>query len=605
MNTKWFHSTFTKMTAFFICFGMIPLVLISMTFFYWYRSDVMQSAQNNYSEIADYAQRNISALIEKADGVAGYLYNYSTEEYEYLYEILEDDSITEVERQIYINRMLQDMLLTDPDISSIRFYREDGTCYMSFRVQGKNSREDDQVLNRVEMTQDNYHKMILMPAQEESLFYTNTEDSVFTVVRSYMKTETVASSKEECLGALYIDINVSAIEKLVDNIDVGNGGKVGVCNPSANQWIYTDDKNWDSESFLTQELADSPESRIISHGQSMYFCRQISDTGYYVIIRVMSESVMDTYIKNRTYIMAILIFVILLLALANTVFSGKMNGPVKKLTLGMQQVQKGNLQTRVDIHTNDEMEYLGEGFNKMVDDLTHYIEEVYVANVCQKEAELNALKMQIQPHYLYNTLDVIRMTALENNDRKTARLLEGLGKQLRYVIGKQQERVPLYMEVDSIREYVVLMNARYQDKFQLNVNVSDADRNLYILKLVFQPVIENSIKHGLRDKEGMGTIDISVKRCQDYLEIIIMDDGNGMTEEEVKALTDGLKSKEAVKSKEDGHVSLGLKNVYDRIKFTCGEDYGFTVTSMPGMGTMVKYRLPIWEEDTYVEADHS
>ena len=161
------------------------------------------------------------------------------------------------------------------------------------------------------------------------------------------------------------------------------------------------------------------------------------------------------------------------------------------------------------------------------------------------------------------------------------------------------------MEVDSIREYVVLMNARYQDKFQLNVNVSDADRNLYILKLVFQPVIENSIKHGLRDKEGMGTIDISVKRCQDYLEIIIMDDGNGMTEEEVKILTEELKSKGPVKSKEDGHISLGLKNVYDRIKFTCGEDYGFTITSMPGMGTMVKYRLPIWEEDTYVEADHS
>ena len=109
------------------------------------------------------------------------------------------------------------------------------------------------------------------------------------------------------------------------------------------------------------------------------------------------------------------------------------------------------------------------------------------------------------------------------------------------------------------------------------------------MKLVFQPVIENSIKHGLRDKEGMGTIDISVKRCQDYLEIIIMDDGNGMTEEEVRILTEELKSKESVKSKEDGHISLGLK----------------TINSMPGMGTMVKYRLPIWEEDTYVEADHS
>ena len=147
------------------------------------------------------------------------------------------------------------------------------------------------------------------------------------------------------------------------------------------------------------------------------------------------------------------------------------------------------------------------------------------------------------------------------------------------------------------------MNARYQDKFQINVNVADPDRKLLVLKLLLQPVIENSIKHGLREKEGTGTIEISAKRQENCLEIIVMDDGLGMTPEEVSALQESLLKKGPADPKEDGHISVGLKNVYDRIKFTCGESYGFSVTSVYGMGTMVKYRLPVWEEEAYVEND--
>lgn len=601
---KRFHSFFAKMTAFYICFGMIPLVLISLMFFFWYYSDVMHSAESNYSQIADYVERNVSGLVRDADEVAGYLYDYAAEEYDYLYEILEDDTITETQRRVYMNRMLQDMLIADADISSVRFYCEDGTCYVAFRVQGRSARDETRILNAVRMTPENYHRMILMPAASEEEYYTNASEKVFSVVRSYMKTASVKAAREQCLGCLYIDINVNEIERLVGNVEVGALGSIAVVNPATGQWIYAADESAVNQKLLSDELSQKPESSIVRDGKRWYFCRMVSGTGYYVVVQIYSENVMDTYIKNRTYIVVVLLFTMLLLSLAYVAFSGKMNNPVRALKSAMQRVQTGDLSARVDIHSNDEMEYLGEGFNRMAGDLTHYIEEVFVANVCQKEAELNALKMQIQPHYLYNTLDVIRMTALEHDDTKTARLLECLGRQLRYVIGQQRERVPLYMELDSIKGYIVLLNARDRDRFVVNINVSDRDRNLYVLKLLLQPVVENSIKHGLKQKEGIGTVEINVRRCPDYLEIIVMDDGVGMTAEETEALTMALERKKAAEPNADGHISIGLKNVYDRIKFVCGEAFGFTVTSVEKMGTMVKFRLPVWEEDSYVEGDH-
>lgn len=604
MKIKRFQSTFTKMTVFYMVFGVIPLVIISFVFFSWYYKDVEESTINNYSQITEYVERNMSSVILKADDTTGYMYDFTIEKYEHLYEIIKDTSLESTQKRIFMNKMLQDMMIGNESISSLRFYTVDGEVYTLFRGQGKSQQDERHILNEIEMTEENMHSMFLMPAVSEQGYYTNTEDIVFSVARNYRNTTNVKSIQEEQLGTLYVDINVEALGRLVETVEVGELGNIHVVNPFTNQWLYSTDDNAYGNQQLSERMQEVETQQIFREGKYWYFSRPIEDTGYYVVIQVYSEDVLNTYMKNRTFILAILFAVVLIMSLAYVGFSGKMSDPVRKLQKAMQQVQTGNMDVRVDIHTNDELEYLSDGFNKMVKDLSYYIEEMYVAQICQKEAELNALKMQIQPHYLYNTLDVIRMTAVENKDEKTARLLESLARNLRYVIGQQRERVPIYMELDSIREYFVLMNARYQDKFQLNVNVSDKDRNLYVLKLLLQPAVENCIKHGLKDKEGIGTIEVNVKRLEDCLEIVVMDDGVGMSGEEVAYIREELETKEEVEKKGEGRVSIGFKNVYDRIKLSCGEAYGFTLDSYENVGTMVKFRLPLWEEENDVEDDN-
>lgn len=599
MKIRRLQSIFTKMTMFFITFGMVPIVIISMIFFHWYYSDVEEATISNYTQITEYLERNLSSVISQVDDTSGYMYDFYTAQYEHLYELLLDEESDKTENKIYINSMMQDMLMSSEYISGIRFYTAAGDVYALFRKQGKSLKNEGKILNEVNFSSADLQKMVLMPAILEADYCTNSEECVFSVVRNYMNPSSVKSIEENCLGTLYIDINVKDIQTLVETVNVGELGNIYIVNLDTNQWIFG------GENSIANELKAEKANTVVSGEDYWYFCQPLSDTGYYVVTQVFAENVLNTYLKNRIYVIVVLGLAIIILTIAYTVFSERMNEPAKKLKWAMEQVQKGDLQVQVDIHTDDEMEYLGEGFNKMVKDLQYNIEQVYVANIHQKEAELNALKMQIQPHYLYNTLDVIRMTAIDHDDTKTARLLESLAKQLRYVIGQQREKVPLYMELNNIQEYIVLLNARYADKFQLNVNISDEERDLYVLKLLLQPIVENCIMHGLIEKEGIGTVEVNIKRFDTYLEIIVMDDGVGMSKEQEECIRTMLDKKKEIKKPQEREISIGFKNVYNRIKLSCGEEYGFTITSYENIGTRVRFKLPIWEGDADVEDGNS
>ena len=298
----------------------------------------------------------------------------------------------------------------------------------------------------------------------------------------------------------------------------------------------------------------------------------------------------------------ILLFSCIFLVLLYIIFSNRMTEPVRKVQEAMKQVENGQMDVRLEIDSHDEMEIIADGFNKMVERLNDYINQVYVARICQKDAELNALKMQIQPHYLYNTLDVIRMTALEENDETSAELLECLAHQLRYVMGEHTDCIVLRDELQALREYFVIMKVRYEDRIGLSIQVSDEDTQLYIPKLLLQPVVENAIRHGLREKDGEGTVAIRVERKEDFLEIVVMDDGVGMDEEQVRIMQESLDDPEIGKVDANGCLSVGMKNVYDRIKLNCGKEYGFRIESFLGVGTIVTYHLPVWEEPENVES---
>lgn len=169
-------------------------------------------------------------------------------------------------------------------------------------------------------------------------------------------------------------------------------------------------------------------------------------------------------------------------------------------------------------------------------------------------------------------------------------------------MGEHTDCIVLRDELQALREYFVIMKVRYEDRIGLSIQVSDEDTQLYIPKLLLQPVVENAIRHGLREKDGEGTVAIRVERKEDFLEIVVMDDGVGMDEEQVRIMQESLDDPEIGKVDANGCLSVGMKNVYDRIKLNCGKEYGFRIESFLGVGTIVTYHLPVWEEPENVES---
>lgn len=606
MKKKLFATTFSKLTVAYIFFGVIPLFVLGMLFFVRFSANIRETMIRNYAQINGYFARNVEDIIESADDAMGTLYDYETEDGDTLAAVLKDDSLSEGERAVHVVDALNQTMSQSSYIASTRFADYRGQIYSVYYNQEKTLRNDAESYTRMGLiSADKMRDLRILGTTEESNICVNSDDFIFVLVRNYMDTTSMDRAYNTPLGILFVDINVDVIGDLVQKVGLDKGN-IYVCNPtdgnylySSNQKDYLDGRNPLGENVMSHLTGTEGYEKI---DDNWVFYRQIRNTDEYAVLTVNDAEAMGYYFSNRTMMAVILLFSCVVLITLYIMFSNRMSAPIRKVREAMKEVEGGQMDVHLDINTHDEMEIIADGFNKMVEKLQDYINQVYVAQICQKDAELNALKMQIQPHYLYNTLDVIRMTALDQEDEKTAELLECLAHQLRYVMGEHNERIRLRDELQMLREYFVIMKVRYEGRINLHIQISNEDLDLYILKMLLQPVVENAIKHGLREKSGEGSVAIRVSRNEDILEIVVMDDGIGMEENQVRQMQEILDVPEIGYIGEDGHVSIGMKNVYDRIKLNCGKEYGFRVESVKGMGTIVSYRLPIWEEPEDVES---
>ncbi len=606
MRKKIFDTTFGKLTVAYVFFGMIPLLLLSLLFFSRFTDSIRETMIRNYAQINGYFARNVGDIIGSADDAMAELYNYENEQGESLAVVLKDEQISDGERAVQVVSALNDVMSQSKYIASTRFVDFNGNIYSAYYNQEKTLRNDAEYYTQMSIIpQSRLRDLRVLGTTEESNICINTDDFIFVLVRNYMDTTSMDRAYNTALGTFFADINVDVLDDLVSKMGLEKGN-LYVCNPQEKQYVYSQDR----KDYLDgrNPLGDTVMSHLTDNegyeriDGNWVFYAKITGTDDYAVLTVSDAEAMGYYFSNRTMMVVILLFSCIFLVLLYVIFSTKMSAPIKKVQNAMRQVEGGQMDVRLEINSHDEMEIIADGFNKMVECLNDYINQVYVARICQKDAELNALKMQIQPHYLYNTLDVIRMTALEENDEKTAELLECLAHQLRYVMGEHTDCIVLRDELQALREYFVIMKVRYEGRIGLNIQVSDEDTELYIPKLLLQPVVENAIRHGLREKDGEGSVAIRVERKEDHLEIVVMDDGVGMDEEQVRIMQETLDNPEVGKADANGRLSVGMKNVYDRIKLNCGKEYGFRIESFLGVGTIVTYRLPIWEEPEDVES---
>lgn len=322
----------------------------------------------------------------------------------------------------------------------------------------------------------------------------------------------------------------------------------------------------------------------------------MDDTGWAVVEKLPLSNLERMYqTVVRTTVLLILASIALLFILYY--FSSRtIAQPIRQLKHTMDQIKAGNLDARVDITTGDELGMLADGLNQMTEQLQQHIDKVYLSEIRQQEAELSALMTQIQPHYLYNTLDAIRMSSITHDDLDTARMLKSLSLQMRYLISDSRNLVTLKEELNSIRNYFIITQIKYEDQVQLEINADDNTLQCRIPRLSLQPIIENSVKYGIAPKGG-GRIAIYAKEDQGNLLITILDDGVGMDPNMLDKANRILKGDLIQEKSGEEKYSIGLKNIEDRIKLQFGSLYGITIRSTPQLGTLVYVTLPMIDEE--------
>lgn len=254
----------------------------------------------------------------------------------------------------------------------------------------------------------------------------------------------------------------------------------------------------------------------------------------------------------------------------------------------MSSASKGKLDVHINTPNNkplDELDIIAENFNQMCQDMDAYIQKSYLAEIEQRNAELCALQSQINPHFLYNTLEVIRMKAICNGDREVGRMLYSLAVIFRSQI-KEADIITIAKELHYCKKYLELFEYRYHNKFSFEINCPEALMEKPVIKFVVQPIIENYFVHGIRLEATDNLLMISVYQQGKDIVIYVSDNGKGMTEEEVQRKNEQLKSGK----RETG--SIGIQNVHTRMRAAYGDAYGVSLKRNEPGGICVMLRFP-------------
>lgn len=275
--------------------------------------------------------------------------------------------------------------------------------------------------------------------------------------------------------------------------------------------------------------------------------------------------------------------------------------PVAKIEQALQIFEAYGEDFAVSMDRYSDTWPIAHSLNRIHSRLLESIDREYVAHMKQKDAEIHALQSQINPHFLYNTLDSIRGLALINDDEEVAEMTEALSVFFRYSIGQKGHIVTLREELENIKSYLLIQNNRFKDKLFFEVLIDGDEEKILqyqFPKLLLQPVIENAVYHGIEPKIGPGHIRIRIFTTENKLIIHVQDDGIGMEESDLQSLKEKLRRGKDGDEPPTSHGNgIALININQRIILNYGERYGLTFASTKGVGSEVELTLPIICED--------
>ncbi|MBI6871400.1 sensor histidine kinase [Clostridium aciditolerans] len=554
---------------------IMAMLFVGIALFNRFSADSEQNAKISTKQIADEISVNM---------------DYYLKNMIYISSLLESN--IKKDEDLPSSRILNQMeivLSTRDDIVGLAVFTDKGDIAAklpNFEVKGRANIKNQSWFKEAISNPD---KVNISLPHVHNIFYGN-----HSWVVSLSKCVKYKKGNEEATGVLLVDMNFRSLDQLCQQTKLGNMGYIYIIDDKGNivyhpqqQLIYMGLKQENIKNVLKESSGNFIET--FDNKQRLVTVKTVKITGWKIVGIYYMDQIAATKKNLGTYAVLIIILGILFVIAISTSLSAKISKPIKELEKCMKLVEEGRFDVEINVEGEYEVVRLSKAFNLMVLKITNLMEQIVKEQEEKRKSEFNALQAQINPHFLYNTLDSVVWMIENEKNQEAVTMITALARLFRISISKGKNIITVKEELEHAKNYLIIQKVRYKNKFQFKMEVQEEVLNYSTIKLILQPIIENSIYHGIECSVDEGEIFIYAGIENDKLLLMVKDTGLGMNEE----LVENILLTEHRKSKGSG---VGIKNVDERIKLCYGSEYGLKIESELEVGTTVKIYLPLYIE---------
>lgn len=393
-------------------------------------------------------------------------------------------------------------------------------------------------------------------------------------------------------GVLLIDMTYEDLSYMLDNIPLGNHGYLYLMS-NGGELIYHPKMQLIEAGLETDNIRAAVAYRDGDYqetwqGRKRYVSvKTVGYTGWKIVGVMPEQGLTLNQLKTKLFMVFMVSLFLFILAVINAYISRKITAPIQELEKSVNALESGKLDTEVYMGGSYEIRHLGKSIGDMAKRIQALMADVVAEHEAKRKSEFDTLQSQINPHFLYNTLDII-VWMIENERKQDAvKVVTALARFFRISLSKGRNIISVRDELEHVRSYLMIQQMRFKNKFTYRIEAGQEVCPMASLKLMLQPLVENAIYHGMEFMDGDGEILIRVSLQGEELVFIVQDNGFGMTEEKAAGLLTGQTPSASGKGS-----GIGVKNVHERIRLYFGEDYGLSIWSEPDEGTVITIRLP-------------
>ncbi|MCI9155553.1 MAG: sensor histidine kinase [Lawsonibacter sp.] len=398
-------------------------------------------------------------------------------------------------------------------------------------------------------------------------------------------------------GVLLVDMSFSGIEQVCRDVSLANGGYLYLIDKDG-ELIYHPRQQLIYAGLLEENNLTAAGYRDGSHletfqGQSRQVTvKTVGYTGWKLVGVAPAASWLTSSPSLFLFGLALLLFAIFLMAFLNFLISARIADPIRRLEQSIKELESGRENVVIEEGGCYEVQHLSRSVRSMVSTMRHLMDDIIQQEGQKRRSELEVLQSQINPHFLYNTLDSVIWMVESGQQAEAIQMVTSLARLFRISLSKGKSIIPLSDELEHARHYMNIQQIRYQNKFTTQIEAQPETQGLYTLKLIVQPILENAIYHGMASAEDDGHIRVAAYLEGKDLVIDVEDNGLGMRPEVASSLLDPNRPQER-----GSGSGIGVRNVHQRIRLTFGQSYGLTILSEPDEGTLVRIRLPAFTRE--------